>query len=81
MTSKSSSVRSVRLQNDLWAWLEAEAARRSVSANGLISDLLEVGRLRAEEAKTAPKPPVARKVETAKPPPFTSRLKGEWKAP
>lgn len=54
MVSKSSAVRSIRLQNDLWQWLSDEAERRGLAVNGLVSDLLEVGRLKAEEAKVKP---------------------------
>lgn len=48
------SLRSIRLRNELWDWLKAEAERRSTTVNGLVADLLEVARLRAEEAKAAP---------------------------
>lgn len=88
MASKSSAVHSVRVQNDLWEWLTAEAKRRGVTPNGLVCDLLLVGRLRADEARLAPKAEEPKRVAKAKPAaaspkaaPFQSRLKGEWKAP
>lgn len=55
MVSKSSAVRSIRLPNAEWEWLVEEAAHREVTVNGLVADLLLVGRLKAEVAKaTAP---------------------------
>lgn len=54
MVSKSSAVRSIRLQNDIWEWLAAEAERRQTNVNGLVTDLLLVARLKAEEAKAKP---------------------------
>lgn len=93
MVSKSSAVRSIRLQNDLWSWLSEEAQRRGVTVNGLIGDLVLVARLKAAEVVTKPtqKPPkpVAKQAPEAVPkveaasdrPAFKSRLKGEWKAP
>lgn len=70
MVSKLSAVRSIRLQNSEWEWLTEEADRRETTVNGLVADLLMVGRLKAEEAGAAPvrppsggssiKPPVLR---------------------
>ena len=54
MVSTSSAVRSIRLQNSEWEWLTQEAARRETTVNGLVADLLMVGRLKAEEARAAP---------------------------
>jgi hypothetical protein len=87
MVSKHSAVRSIRLPNSEWEWLIEEAARREVTVNGLVQDLLMVGRLRAEEAraapvrrpaqKVAPKPVVAKAESPLKRPPvpYGSRLK------
>lgn len=89
MTSKTSAVRSIRLQNGLWERLAAEAKRRDVAVNGLVADLLEVALLRIAELAVAPPAkaqasPVVRAERIRKPParepePFQSRLKGEWK--
>jgi hypothetical protein len=66
MVSKTSSVRSIRLPNDMWAWLAAEAERRGTTVNGLVSDLLEVGRLGVAERAAAPVKP-ARALKAAPP--------------
>jgi hypothetical protein len=65
MVSKSSATRTIRLQNDLWSGLSAEAARRGVAVNGLVADLLEVGLLRSAEREAT----VALKVQRIPPGP------------
>lgn len=60
MAKPKSSNRSIRLPDELWAWLAAEADRRQTSVNGLVGDFLIVARLKAEEAAAdlvKPKPP------------------------
>lgn len=84
MPKPPSSVRSIRLPDETWQWLAEEAARREMKVNGLVSDLLIVGRLKAEEARASANKPAAKPAKTtpkAAPerPAFTSRLKGEWK--
>lgn len=81
-----SKVHSIRVQNDLWEWLTEEAKRRGVTPNGLVCDLLLVGRLRADEARLAPKAEEPKRVAKAKPvavapqaEPIQCRLKGHWK--
>jgi len=49
-------LRSIRLHNDLWAWLEGEAARRQLSVNGLVSALVE--KERGERVRAATETPV-----------------------
>lgn len=68
MPKPPTTVRSIRLQNDVWAWLAEEAARRETTVNGLVDDLIEVARLRVAERAAAPerapvKPKPAPKVE------------------
>ena len=73
------SVRSIRLSNETWAWLGEEAGRRDNSVNGLVSDFIAVGRLKVAEAKAAareaPKPKSAVLTDLRPPVPYGSRLK------
>lgn len=49
MAKPKSSNRSIRLPDEMWAWLAAEADRRQNSVNGLVGELLMVARLKADE--------------------------------
>lgn len=57
MTKPPTSIRSIRLQTELWAWLAEEAGRRGATVNALVGDLLIEARLKAEEAKADPVKP------------------------
>ena len=69
MAKPKSSNRSVRLADEMWAWLAAEAERRQTSVNGLVGDLLLVARFNADERTATvaekPKPPAKAKPPTA----------------
>jgi hypothetical protein len=56
MAKPKSSNRSIRLTDEMWAWLAAEADRRQTSVNGLVGDFLMVARLKAEERAVAELP-------------------------
>lgn len=57
MVKPKSSNRSIRLPDEMWAWLAAESDLRQTSVNGLVGDFLMVARLKAEEARLAPPKP------------------------
>jgi hypothetical protein len=65
MPKPPSSVRSIRLQDDVWRWLAEEAAERATNVNALVGDLIEVARLKAAERKAAPAKPAARLTKPA----------------
>lgn len=44
MVSKSSAVHSVRIPNDLWEWVVAEAKRREITPNAHVVELLSLAR-------------------------------------
>lgn len=83
MVSKTSSVRSIRLQNEVWARLGEHAEKRGVNVNAAVAELIEQGLAGA----TKPMPGAdqiltpLRKAEAKTARVFKSRLKGEWKAP
>lgn len=87
MVSKSSAVRSIRLQNDLWAWLAEEAERRGVAVNALVSDLVLAARDPPERPIVAEHPKVVKAAPTATVPgkmtlpkaAYGARLKGSKK--
>jgi hypothetical protein len=60
MRKPPSSVRSIRLRDDLWAWIAEDAEKRGLNANALVAELVE--RLRAENLKPADfRPTIERK--------------------
>lgn len=54
MAKPKSSNRSIRLPDEMWTWLAAEAERRQNSVNGLVGEFLMVARLKAEERSAKP---------------------------
>lgn len=67
MPTKGTSVRSIRLPDEAWERLRAEAERRGASVNGLISDLLGAG-LVGEVKPAQPPQPVRKKAATVSAP-------------
>jgi len=53
MVSTTSSVRSVRLPNDIWAQLVAEAEKRETTVNQLLHSFAIVGLLKSAEGRAA----------------------------
>lgn len=85
MAKPPTSVRSIRLADDLWAALQAQADSLGVSLNRYVAMRLDGGVRR--DLASAAKVLAAKVAEPApvkaapKPARLVNRLKGEWKAP
>lgn len=65
MPKPPTSVRSIRLTDDLWSWVSEEAARRDVSVNALMFDLAATARAKADLGARVVLEPSDRSTEAA----------------
>lgn len=87
MSKPPTSVRSIRLPDETWAWLAFEAEKRRTTVNGLVAEGVALVRSVPDTSSLMKAAAVVREmaaslpVRPAKARKHVSRLKGEWKAP